>query len=107
MRRILLTLTAALCIFTSVSAKSPLMTATETPECQQWVDSVFNTLTLKQRIAQLFMPIVNPKGGQATVALINTVIGKYKWEASCLAKVQLSNMPLQLLPPARHLRLHR
>ena len=78
MRRILLTLTAALCIFTSVSAKSPLMTATETPECQQWVDSVFNTLTLKQRIAQLFMPIVNPKGGQATVALINTVIGKYK-----------------------------
>ncbi|MDE5573143.1 MAG: hypothetical protein K2I94_05245, partial [Muribaculaceae bacterium] len=44
----------------------------------QWVDSVFNTLTQKERIAQLFMPIVNPKAGQATVALINTVMGKYK-----------------------------
>ncbi|MDE5971096.1 MAG: glycoside hydrolase family 3 protein, partial [Muribaculaceae bacterium] len=78
MRRIFITLTAAMCLFTSASAKSPLMVATDTPECQQWVDSVFNTLTPKERIAQLFMPIVNPKAGQATVALINTVMGKYK-----------------------------
>ena len=78
MKRFIYTLIAALCLTASASAKSPLMTATESPECRQWVDSVFNTLTLNQRIAQLFMPIVNPGAGQQTLALINTVMGKYK-----------------------------
>lgn len=78
MKRFFYTLLAAICLISTASAKSPLMTATQSPECRQWVDSVFNTLTLNERIAQLFMPIVNPHGGQATMSLINTVMGKYK-----------------------------
>lgn len=42
------------------SNKSPIMHATESPECRQWVDSVYNSLTLKQRVAQLFVPKLNP-----------------------------------------------
>lgn len=48
-----------------------------TPDCQQWVDSVLNTLTPRQRVAQLFCPVVNPQGDQAT-AIITRLAGKEK-----------------------------
>jgi len=35
-------------------------------ECKQWVDSVFNSLTPKERIAQLFIPAINPAGEGAS-----------------------------------------
>lgn len=43
---------------------------TTTPDCQQWVDSVYNSLTSRQRIAQLFCPVVDPTKGEAATVLI-------------------------------------
>lgn len=58
----------------SVSA-NPISTNAENVNTKQWVDSVFNTLTPKERIAQLFIPAVNP-AGQGIQGLVNTYIVK-------------------------------
>ncbi len=41
-------------------------TMVESPECNAWVDSVLETLSPRQRIAQLFCPVVNPTKGEAS-----------------------------------------
>ncbi len=44
----------------SVNAASSIKVQASTPECRQWVDSVYDSMTLRQRIAQLFVPKVSP-----------------------------------------------
>ncbi|MBD5232923.1 MAG: serine hydrolase [Bacteroidales bacterium] len=40
----------------------------------RWVDSVYNTLTERQRVAQLVFPTVNPKGGESSKGVIRTYV---------------------------------
>ena len=44
----------------SAKAEPSIIQRTGTPQCRQWVDSVYNSLTLRQRVAQLFVPKVSP-----------------------------------------------
>jgi len=42
-----------------------------------WVDSVFSTMTLDQKIGQLFMIVVNPEPREITVSIISRHIREY------------------------------
>ncbi len=57
---------------------SQLGNATESPQCKQWVDSVYNSLDERQRVAQLMIPVVNPAQGKATEATISKLVGDYQ-----------------------------
>ena len=43
-------------------------------QCRQWVDSVYNSLTNRERVAQLFIPTINPRNGEGSKAIITKYI---------------------------------
>ena len=46
--------------------------------CKQWVDSVMKTLTLEERIGQLFIYTIAPQQTQANRNLLRKVVNEYK-----------------------------
>ena len=46
--------------------------------CQQWVDSVMRTLSLKERIGQLMVYTIAPTQDKANVDLLRKVVREYK-----------------------------
>lgn len=46
-------------------------------QADRWADSVYSTLSQRERIAQLIFPKINPAQGQASKAAISKLIGKY------------------------------
>ncbi|MDL2247394.1 serine hydrolase [Bacteroides sp. OttesenSCG-928-J23] len=64
MTRKLLTLCASVCacILTLNAQTGPVLLykAAQNPECQQWVDSVFNTLSTREKVGQLFIHTIAP-----------------------------------------------
>ncbi|MCD7899464.1 MAG: serine hydrolase [Bacteroides sp.] len=80
-KKILLFLFPILTFF--VSAKSqvdPVLyyKALQDEHCQQWVDSVFNKMTLKERVGQLFIYTIAPDESAANKALLRDVVRTYK-----------------------------
>lgn len=49
----------------AVAVRPTLATRTDTRACERWVDSVYESLTEKQRVAQLFCPKVDPRRAEA------------------------------------------
>lgn len=76
MRHYIITLLLLVSSVAGVSAGTALYNSTQTEECLQWVDSVMKSMTMNQRIAQLFVPTINPKGGAASDALVKNLLGK-------------------------------
>ncbi|MDE7472648.1 MAG: serine hydrolase [Muribaculaceae bacterium] len=76
MKKLILALALSL-ITVAPSIAIDFKTAVNSPRCQQWVDSVMSTLSPRQRAAQLFCPVVNPKGEQAR-AIITRYAGREK-----------------------------
>ena len=70
---------AALLLSTTVATgATDFRAATQSPECRAWVDSVFETLTPRQRIAQLFCPVVDPTKGETSRTVIKRYVGQNK-----------------------------
>lgn len=68
-----------LSVLTSVSLQSQtsrLGASLDSPECQAWVDSVYSTLSPRQRIAQLVIANVAPDQGEKSKAAIRTYVKK-------------------------------
>lgn len=57
----------------SAKAETSIIKRANSAQCRQWVDSVYNSLTMRQRIAQLFVPKVSP----ANVAAAKQTITSY------------------------------
>lgn len=57
---------------------SGLTLTTDTPECREWVDSVYNSLDQRQRVAQLMVPNVTPAQGKASEATISKLVKDYQ-----------------------------
>lgn len=55
--------------------EGPLMARTETAACRAWVDSVYNTLTERERVAQLMCPKIVPTQGANSKAVIKRLVG--------------------------------
>lgn len=53
-----------------------LASLTHQRACSIWVDSVYSSLTERERVAQLFVPVVNPKDGDASRAVIRKLVKK-------------------------------
>lgn len=62
-------------VMTSWATTGPFGLAVESDECRAWVDSVYNTLTPRQRVAQLFCPVVDPTKGETSRAAIKRYVG--------------------------------
>lgn len=52
--------------------------ASQDEHCRQWVDSVFNTLTLKEKVGQLFVFTIAPQETKANLALLKDIVEDYK-----------------------------
>lgn len=64
------------CAAIVAQAYSPaLLSRADTDDGRRWVDSVFNRLSKRERIAQLFVPIVNPRDGAASRKVIKNYVG--------------------------------
>ena len=61
-----------------VMEKSPIGALTEDARCRQWVDSVMRTLTLRERIGQLFIYTIAPTQDKPNVDLLRKVVKDYK-----------------------------
>lgn len=61
-----------------VSEPLMLQKALGDERCQQWVDSLMNKLTLKEKIGQLFIYTIAPLETKRNLALLNEVINTYK-----------------------------
>lgn len=57
------------------TAELSLLRRADTEAGRRWVDSVYNTLSPRDRIAQLFVPIVNPASGEASRNSIKLLVG--------------------------------
>lgn len=47
-------------------------------KCEQWVDSVFNRMSLRERIGQLFIYTIAPQQSKANKELLRKVVKEYK-----------------------------
>lgn len=57
------------------TAELSLLHRADTESGRRWVDSVYNTLSPRDKIAQLFVPIVNPGSGEASRNSIKQLVG--------------------------------
>lgn len=48
--------------------------AVSSPECSHWVDSVMGAMSPRERIAQLFVPVVDPTKGENSRALVKRYV---------------------------------
>lgn len=55
---------------------SPIAAAATSARCQRWVDSVYATLTPRQRVAQLMCPKLIPTQGKTSQATIKRIVGE-------------------------------
>lgn len=71
-------LLSTLCVMAhalSQAAQPSLLRRADTDAGHRWVDSVYNTLSPRDRIAQLFVPIVNPAAGETSRNSIKILVG--------------------------------
>lgn len=71
----------SLLLLSAVIVPAPIAAAgikalTGTPECTRWVDSVYNSLTPRQRVAQLFCPVVDPTKGETSKSVIKRYVSQ-------------------------------
>ncbi len=61
-------------MFLSAKAENTINDRASSPQCIHWVDSVYNALTPRQRVAQLFVPKVSPANEEAARHTIATYV---------------------------------
>ncbi len=68
-------LLSAISVFSTQARERDLILETQSEECRAWVDSVYDALSERDRVAQLLCPKVNPAGGEASRAAIKKYVG--------------------------------
>ncbi|MDE6267230.1 MAG: serine hydrolase [Muribaculaceae bacterium] len=76
MKKIFITILATAASMTMGYAATPLSEKAQSPAAKAWADSVFNTLTPRERVAQLFVPALNPNAGEQSVAAMKALVGR-------------------------------
>ena len=75
-KRISLVLITA--VIASAAFGSTILEKSKSVSAVNYADSVYNKMTLRQRIAQLFVPCVNPKNLSSAKGVIDQYVGKDK-----------------------------
>lgn len=73
MNRIFLSVAAVITAIVSYAA-APAVSRAREAEAAKWADSVYSTLTERQRVAQLVFPTVDPRGGETSKAAIRRYV---------------------------------
>lgn len=74
MKRLMLMVVAVLAAgIVPVAAATKIVSNADQEACRSWVDSVYGTMTLKEKVEQLFIPVVDPRN----VPVAKTVIKRY------------------------------
>lgn len=58
----------AMAALAAVAVRPDIVAKADTRACERWVDSVYNSLTERQRVAQLFCPKIDPRRADAEQA---------------------------------------
>lgn len=77
----LITIFVAICIWLPINAQvEPLLLykAAQDKRCKQWVDSVYNKMSLKEKIGQLFIYTIAPAPTKHNRKLLTQVVRDYK-----------------------------
>ena len=75
----------------TMSAKKPSILYKGNTEAQQmWVDSVYNSMSPRERAAQLFIPMVDPCGGASSKATISKWVETHKMGGLLFSKGSIS-----------------
>lgn len=67
-------LLSAVAVFSSEARERNLLQETMSADCVAWVDSVYDSLSERERVAQLLCPKVSPTGGAASKATIKKYV---------------------------------
>jgi len=79
MRRLYFYLISCVCIISLQAQTVPeLYRQVDKGKMNHWVDSVFDTLTMEERIGQLFMPVVNPTDDNRNIQLLTRYVNEIK-----------------------------
>lgn len=72
-------LIAFVCLYAKAQVEPlVLYKATQDPHCMQWVDSVFNKMTLKEKVGQLFIYTIAPEDNKPNMALLRNAVNDQK-----------------------------
>ena len=63
-KRLISILSAAAVVLTGFARETNIMNAVDKAACDRWVDSVYNSLTERERVAQLIVPKAVPTHGE-------------------------------------------
>ncbi|NDV59904.1 glycoside hydrolase family 3 N-terminal domain-containing protein [Bacteroides sp. 519] len=79
-RKFLISLSLLLCLLNLNAQTEPLLLykASQDVECKQWVDSVFNKLSLKEKVGQLFIHTIAPLESQANINNLKNAVSTNK-----------------------------
>lgn len=76
----ILFITALLCTLFTKAQVDPVLyyQAVQDPGCQQWVDSVYDRMSLKEKVGQLFIYTIAPETNAPNMNLLRDVVRNYK-----------------------------
>ena len=78
MKRLLFILSLVGSVLCANAAPTPINERLQSADCRHWVDSVFSTLSLKERIGQLFVYTIAPQQDKQNLELLRKVVEDYK-----------------------------
>lgn len=96
-RRFCTILTLALVIYTQSKAQvEPLIVykAAQDPRCREWVDSIFNKMSLKEKVGQLFVYTIAPVDNKPNMNLLRSVVEDYKVGGLLFSKGELNTQAM-------------
>lgn len=77
-RKIVFSLTIVLSLIAKAQVSPVLLyKAAQDEHCRAWVDSVFNTMSLKERVGQLFIYTIAPEENKPNLDLLEQVVKEY------------------------------
>lgn len=93
-KRILTCLTLTAIVAVGAKAVKPrLVSETDMKACNHWVDSVYNSMTERQRVAQLVFPKVVPTQGATSKATIKRLVENGQVGGLIFTEGRSSNTP--------------
>lgn len=91
MKKIVLSALVMVLSLTMTAIKPSLIFQRSISKNQQWVDSVYKTLSERERVAQLFIPMVDPRSGASSKATIAKWIKTEKMGGLLFSKGSLAD----------------
>lgn len=88
-------ITILFCLHTKAQVEPLILyKATQDPKCQEWVDSVFNKMSLKEKVGQLFVYTIAPVDTKANIALLRDAVNNHKVGGLLFSKGELETQAI-------------